>query len=106
MTHPRCGTRSFSSDDQCPAVWHHSFNGPVGVSEFDAFAAGTQALANAAGSRAFSLAGGDTLAAIDKYGVAEQISYISTVALEYVEGKVLPAAVAWKRLPEGTLTQK
>ena len=72
------------------------WNGPVGVFEFDQFGNGTQALAQAiAESPAFSIAGGgDTLAAIDKYGVAEQISYISTgggAFLEFVEGKVLPA---------------
>lgn len=73
-------------------VW----NGPVGVFEFDQFGAGTQAIANAiAQSSAFSIAGGgDTLAAIDKYGVEQQISYISTgggAFLEFLEGKVLPA---------------
>ena len=73
-------------------VW----NGPVGVFEFDQFSAGTKALAQAiADSDAFSIAGGgDTLAAIDKYGVAANISYISTgggAFLEFVEGKVLPA---------------
>jgi len=72
------------------------WNGPVGVFEFDQFGNGTQVLAQAiAESPAFSIAGGgDTLAAIDKYGVAEQISYISTgggAFLEFVEGKVLPA---------------
>ncbi|MGH8354251.1 MAG: phosphoglycerate kinase [Pseudomonas sp.] len=72
------------------------WNGPVGVFEFDQFGAGTKALALAiAESPAFSIAGGgDTLAAIDKYGVGEQISYISTgggAFLEFVEGKVLPA---------------
>jgi len=72
------------------------WNGPVGVFEFDQFGNGTRALAQAiAESPAFSIAGGgDTLAAIDKYGVAEQISYISTgggAFLEFVEGKVLPA---------------
>ncbi len=72
------------------------WNGPVGVFEFDQFGNGTRALAQAiAASDAFSIAGGgDTLAAIDKYGVAEQISYISTgggAFLEFVEGKVLPA---------------
>jgi phosphoglycerate kinase len=72
------------------------WNGPVGVFEFDQFGAGTEALSRAiAGSNAFSLAGGgDTLAAIDKYGIADQVSYISTgggAFLEYVEGKVLPA---------------
>lgn len=72
------------------------WNGPVGVFEFDQFGAGTEALALAiAGSEAFSLAGGgDTLAAIDKYGIADKVSYISTgggAFLEYVEGKTLPA---------------
>ena len=72
------------------------WNGPVGVFEFDQFGEGTRALANAiARSKAFSLAGGgDTLAAIEKYGVEEGISYISTgggAFLEFVEGKKLPA---------------
>ncbi len=72
------------------------WNGPVGVFEFDQFADGTRAIALAiADSDAFSLAGGgDTLAAIDKFGIAGQISYISTgggAFLEYVEGKTLPA---------------
>jgi len=73
-------------------VW----NGPVGVFEHDQFGEGTRAVANAiAASRAFSLAGGgDTLAAIAKYGVADGISYISTgggAFLEFLEGKKLPA---------------
>lgn len=73
-------------------VW----NGPVGVFEFDQFAAGTKALAQAiADSDAFSIAGGgDTLAAIDKYNIANNISYISTgggAFLEFLEGKTLPA---------------
>src|SRR3989344_2565257 len=72
------------------------WNGPVGVFEFDQFGNGTKVLAQAiAESPAFSIAGGgDTLAAIDKYGVGAQISYISTgggAFLEFVEGKVLPA---------------
>ncbi len=72
------------------------WNGPVGVFEFDQFGNGTRALADAiAASDAFSVAGGgDTLAAIDKYGVADDISYISTgggAFLEFVEGKKLPA---------------
>ncbi len=72
------------------------WNGPVGVFEFDQFAEGTRALALAiAESPAFSLAGGgDTLAAIDKFGIADKVSYISTgggAFLEYVEGKILPA---------------
>jgi phosphoglycerate kinase len=73
-------------------VW----NGPVGVFEFDAFAGGTKALAEAiAGSNAFSIAGGgDTVAAINKFGIADRISYISTAGgafLEFLEGKTLPA---------------
>jgi phosphoglycerate kinase len=72
------------------------WNGPVGVFEFDQFGAGTKKLAQSiAASSAFSVAGGgDTLAAIDKYGVADDISYISTgggAFLEFVEGKKLPA---------------
>lgn len=72
------------------------WNGPVGVFEFDQFANGTKVLAQAiAESDAFSIAGGgDTLAAIDKYDVADKISYISTgggAFLEFVEGKILPA---------------
>ncbi len=72
------------------------WNGPVGVFEVDQFGNGTKALSEAiAASSAFSIAGGgDTLAAIDKYGVADRIGYISTgggAFLEFVEGKVLPA---------------
>ncbi|TCP01618.1 phosphoglycerate kinase [Uruburuella suis] len=80
-------------------VW----NGPVGVFEFDQFAGGTEALAKAiAQSNAFSIAGGgDTLAAIAKFGITDQISYISTgggAFLEFLEGKELPAvAVLEKR---------
>ncbi len=75
------------------------WNGPVGVFEFDAFGKGTEALAKAiAASEAFSIAGGgDTLAAVDKYGVEAGISYISTgggAFLEFCEGKVLPAVAA------------
>ena len=78
-------------------VW----NGPVGVFEFDAFGKGTQVLAQAiADSPAFSIAGGgDTLAAVDKYGVESGISYISTgggAFLEFCEGKELPAVAALK----------
>jgi len=78
-------------------VW----NGPVGVFEFDAFGAGTKTLAEAiAASNAFSIAGGgDTLAAIEKYGVADRVSYISTgggAFLEFLEGKELPAVAALK----------
>lgn len=73
-------------------VW----NGPVGVFEIDAFGAGTETLARAiAESDAFSIAGGgDTLAAVEKYGIENQISYISTgggAFLEFLEGKTLPA---------------
>jgi len=72
------------------------WNGPVGVFEFDAFSGGTRALSNAvAKSKAFSVAGGgDTLAAIDQFEIADQVSYISTgggAFLEFVEGKALPA---------------
>jgi phosphoglycerate kinase len=82
------------------------WNGPVGVFEFDAFGAGTRALAEAiAASAAYSLAGGgDTLAAIDKYGVAAGISYISTgggAFLEFVEGKTLPAVAALEARARG-----
>jgi len=78
-------------------VW----NGPVGVFEFDAFAKGTEVLAQAiAGSDAFSIAGGgDTLAAVDKYDIADRVSYISTgggAFLEFLEGKELPAVAALK----------
>ena len=73
-------------------VW----NGPVGVFEFDQFGKGTEAIANAiADSSAFSIAGGgDTLAAVDKYGIKDKVSYISTgggAFLEFLEGKKLPA---------------
>lgn len=78
-------------------VW----NGPVGVFEFDQFGKGTEALSRAiAQSDAFSIAGGgDTLAAVDKYGIAEQVSYISTgggAFLEFLEGKELPAVAMLK----------
>ena len=77
------------------------WNGPVGVFEFDAFGKGTETLAHAiADSEAFSIAGGgDTLAAVDKYGVESGISYISTgggAFLEFCEGKELPAVTALK----------
>ncbi len=72
------------------------WNGPVGVFEFDQFGAGTREMAEAiADSEAFSIAGGgDTLAAVDKYGIADSMGYISTgggAFLEFVEGKTLPA---------------
>ena len=81
-----------SMQDAGTIVW----NGPVGVFEFDAFAHGTEVMANAIGaSNAFSIAGGgDTLAAVDQFGLEHQISYISTgggAFLEYLEGKKLPA---------------
>jgi phosphoglycerate kinase len=83
-------------------VW----NGPIGVFEFDAFAAGTRALAEAiAASSAFSLAGGgDTVAAIHKFGVADRISYISTAGgafLEFLEGKTLPAVAMLEARAQG-----
>ncbi len=73
-------------------VW----NGPVGVFEFDQFGAGTKIVAEAiAATKAFTLAGGgDTIAAIQKYGIADKVSYISTAGgafLEFLEGKTLPA---------------
>jgi len=79
-------------------VW----NGPVGVFEFDAFGKGTETLAHAiAASKAFSIAGGgDTLAAVDKYGIENDVSYISTgggAFLEFLEGKELPAVAALKQ---------
>src|SRR3546814_4147394 len=82
----------YTSRFRSTVVW----NGPVGVFEYDAFAGGTRALAEAiADSNAFSLAGGgDTLAAIDKFHVADKMGYISTgdgAFLEFLEGKTLPA---------------
>lgn len=76
-------------------VW----NGPVGVFEFEAFSKGTEAMARAiATSKAFSIAGGgDTLAAVDKFHIADDVSYISTgggAFLEFLEGKTLPAVAA------------
>lgn len=75
------------------------WNGPVGVFEIDQFGKGTEVISKAiAASPAFSIAGGgDTLAAIDKYGIGDRVSYISTgggAFLEYVEGKTLPAVAA------------
>lgn len=82
------------------------WNGPVGVFEFDQFGDGTKSLAEAiANSPAFSVAGGgDTLAAIEKYGVADRISYISTgggAFLEFVEGKKLPAVAILEERASG-----
>jgi len=83
-------------------VW----NGPIGVFEFDAFAAGTKALAEAiAASGAFSIAGGgDTVAAINKFGIADRISYISTAGgafLEFLEGRTLPAVAILETRAKG-----
>jgi len=83
-------------------VW----NGPVGVFEFDAFAKGTETLARAiAGSKAYSIAGGgDTVAAINKFGIADRIGYISTAGgafLEFIEGKKLPAIEALEQRANG-----
>jgi phosphoglycerate kinase len=82
--------------EQLKAAGTIVWNGPVGVFEFDAFAHGTETVARAiAASKAFSLAGGgDTLAAIAKYGIEDKIGYISTgggAFLEVLEGKTLPA---------------
>ena len=88
------------SADQLAEIMKHAgtivWNGPVGVFEFDQFAEGTKTLSMAiANSDAFSIAGGgDTLAAVDKYGIENQVSYISTgggAFLEFLEGKKLPA---------------
>ncbi|MFZ4701289.1 MAG: phosphoglycerate kinase [Candidatus Methylumidiphilus sp.] len=83
-------------------VW----NGPVGVFEFDQFAEGTKTIANAiATTKAFTLAGGgDTIAAIQKYGIYDKVSYISTAGgafLEYLEGKVLPAVAILEERAKG-----
>ena len=82
------------------------WNGPVGVFEFDQFGNGTEVLSRAiAASPAFSIAGGgDTLAAIDKYGIEKDVSYVSTgggAFLEYVEGKVLPAVAILEQRAAG-----
>jgi phosphoglycerate kinase len=84
-------------------VW----NGPVGVFEYDQFAGGTKAIAQAiARSNAFSIAGGgDTLAAIAKFGIADKISYISTgggAFLEFLEGKILPAVAVLEQRAAGS----
>ena len=82
------------------------WNGPVGVFEFPEFQHGTQAVAEAiADSNCFSIAGGgDTLAAIGLFGIADKISYISTgggAVLEYVEGKKLPAVAILEKRAKG-----
>jgi phosphoglycerate kinase len=82
------------------------WNGPVGVFEFDQFGEGTKVLSHAiANSDGFSIAGGgDTLAAVDKYDIADKVSYISTgggAFLEYVEGKVLPAVAVLESRANG-----
>lgn len=83
-------------------VW----NGPVGVFEFDQFGHGTEVIAKAiADSDAFSIAGGgDTIAAVDKYGIADKVSYISTgggAFLEFLEGKELPAVAILEERAKG-----
>ncbi len=91
--------------DYADMIWDAGtvlWNGPVGVFEFPNFAAGTRAVAEAIEkSAAFSIAGGgDTLAAIDQFGVADGMGYISTgggAFLEYVEGKTLPAVAVLER---------
>ncbi len=96
--------------DRCAALLQAAgtiiWNGPVGVFEFEQFGEGTRAIAHAiARGKAFSLAGGgDTLAAIEKYGVEDGISYISTgggAFLEFVEGKTLPAVAMLEQRAHG-----
>ena len=96
--------------DRCSALLQSAgtiiWNGPVGVFEFEQFGEGTRAIAmGVARSKAFSLAGGgDTLAAIEKYGVEDGISYISTgggAFLEFVEGKTLPAVAMLEKRARG-----
>jgi phosphoglycerate kinase len=82
------------------------WNGPLGVFEFDQFGEGTKALSIAiANSDSFSIAGGgDTLAAVDKYGITDKVSYISTgggAFLEFVEGKILPAVAILEERARG-----
>jgi phosphoglycerate kinase len=83
-------------------VW----NGPVGVFEKEPFAKGTETIARAvAGSKAFSIAGGgDTVAAVNQFGIADEIDYISTAGgafLEFLEGKKLPAVAALEARADG-----
>ena len=98
------------SADRCAALLQAAgtiiWNGPVGVFEFEQFGEGTRTVAQAiARSKAFSLAGGgDTLAAIEKYGIEDGVSYISTgggAFLEFVEGKTLPAVAVLERRAAG-----
>ncbi len=98
------------SADRCGALLQAAgtivWNGPVGVFEFEQFGEGTRTIAQAiARSKAFSLAGGgDTLAAIEKYGVEDSISYVSTgggAFLEFVEGKTLPAVAMLEQRARG-----
>jgi phosphoglycerate kinase len=98
------------SADRCAALLQSAgtiiWNGPVGVFEFEQFGEGTRAIAQAiARGKAFSLAGGgDTLAAIEKYGVEDSISYVSTgggAFLEFVEGKTLPAVAMLEQRARG-----
>ncbi|MBS0579945.1 MAG: phosphoglycerate kinase [Proteobacteria bacterium] len=98
------------SADHCAALLQSAgtviWNGPVGVFEFEQFGEGTRAIAQAiARGKAFSLAGGgDTLAAIEKYGVEDSISYVSTgggAFLEFVEGKTLPAVAMLEQRARG-----
>jgi phosphoglycerate kinase len=98
------------SADRCSAQLQAAgtiiWNGPVGVFEFEQFGEGTRTIAQAiARSKAFSLAGGgDTLAAIEKYGIEDGISYISTgggAFLEFVEGKTLPAVAMLEQRTRG-----
>jgi phosphoglycerate kinase len=92
--------------DKLEAAGTIVWNGPVGVFEFDAFAHGTETIARAiAASKAFSIAGGgDTLAAIAKYGIEKNVGYISTgggAFLEVLEGKTLPAFEILQRRARG-----
>jgi phosphoglycerate kinase len=87
-------------------VW----NGPVGVFEFDQFGEGTKKIADAiASTSAFTLAGGgDTIAAIQKYGIYDKVSYISTAGgafLEFLEGKKLPAVEILEQRAEQNLAE-
>jgi phosphoglycerate kinase len=101
------GPESIKHYTQCvQAAASLLWNGPIGVFELKPFAQGTQALSMAiADSAAFSIAGGgDTLAAIEKYGISDKISYISTgggAFLEFIEGKDLPALAMLQEKTEG-----